>query len=249
MQNTIINRYNFGGILLGLCLAAGLIISAAQVTRAWLHIADSQVISVTGSARQDVSSDNAIWSANFSAEGDNLVDAQQKLKTDAAKVEQFFKQRGVTNAEISAIAIKRLKQASTSQFGDDENKKTVGYRLTQSLRLESGNIQQVMDLQQQSVVLVGDGVELDDAGIAFEYTKTAEAKIDMLAAATKDARQRAEKIALEGDRKIRGLRSAKMGVFQITQRNSNETSAEGINDTTSRDKTVRAVVTASFTME
>ena len=67
MQNTIINRYNFGGILLGLCLAAGLIISAAQVTRAWLHIADSQVISVTGSARQDVSSDNAIWSANFSA--------------------------------------------------------------------------------------------------------------------------------------------------------------------------------------
>ena len=164
-------------------------------------------------------------------------------------MEQFFKQRGVTNAEISAIAIKRLKQASTSQFGDDENKKTVGYRLTQSLRLESGNIQQVMDLQQQSVVLVGDGVELDDAGIAFEYTKTAEAKIDMLAAATKDARQRAEKIALEGDRKIRGLRSAKMGVFQITQRNSNETSAEGINDTTSRDKTVRAVVTASFTME
>ena len=249
MNNSIIKRCNLAGILLGLSLAAGLIISTAQVTRVWLHIADSQVISVTGLAHLDVTSDNAIWSANFSVEGDSLADAQQKLKADAAKVEVFFKKRGVTNAQISAIAIKRLKQTATSQFGDDENRKTVGYRLSQTLRLESGDIQQVMDLQQQSVDLVGDGVELDDAGIQFEYTKTAEAKIDMLAAATKDARQRAEKIAFEGGRKIRGLRSAKMGVFQITPRNSNETSAEGINDTTSRNKTIRAVVTTSFTME
>jgi hypothetical protein len=40
-----------------------------------------------------------------------------------------------------------------------------------------------------------------------------------------------------------------MGVFQITGRNSNETSAEGINDTSTRDKSIRAVVSASFTME
>jgi hypothetical protein len=39
-----------------------------------------------------------------------------------------------------------------------------------------------------------------------------------------------------------------MGVFQITPRNSNDISAEGVNDTTTREKTIRAIVTASFTM-
>jgi hypothetical protein len=249
MTQNLFNRFRFGGVLTGLCLAAGLIISAAQVTRAWLHIADSQVISVTGSAYQDVASDKAVWTASFGAEADKLADALQKLKTDAARVQSFLSQRGVTNAEISSINIQRLKPPSAQSFGDDPSRKTVGFRLSQTLRLESGDVRRVMDMQQQSGALVEEGVELDDLGIQFIYSKTAEAKIEMLAAATKDARQRAEQIASQGGRRIRSLRAAKMGVFQITPRNSNDTSAEGINDTTSKDKTIRAVVTASFTME
>ena len=236
------NRWSWGGLLLGLCLAAGLIISAAQVTRAWLHIADSQVISVTGSAHQDVTSDLAVWTAAFSAEADQLSEAQQKLKADAARVTDFFQQRGITNAEISAINIQRLR----SNANDD---KTAGYRLRQTLRLESADVARVMELQQQSSGLVEAGVELDDLGIEFIYTHLAEAKIDMLAAATKDARARAEQIASEGGRKIRALRSAKMGVFQITPRNSSDTSSEGINDTSSREKTIRAIVTANFSLK
>jgi hypothetical protein len=249
MTQNLFNRISCGGILIGLCLAAGLVISAAQVTRAWLHIADSQVISVTGSAYQDVTSDKAVWSASFTTEADQLADALRKLKADAARVQSFFSQRGVTNAEISSINIQRLKALSNQFPVEDASKKTIGFRLSQTVRLESTNARQVMDLQQQSGTLVEEGVELDDLGMQFIYSKTAEAKIEMLAAATKDARQRAEQIASQGGRKIRALRAARMGVFQITPRNSNEISAEGINDTTSKDKTIRAVVSASFTME
>jgi len=249
MKEHAYSRLSWAGILIGLCLAAGLIISAAQITRAWLHIADSQVINVTGSALQDVTSDTAIWSAGFSVEADNLAQAQSKLQLDATRVADFFRERGVTNAEISAINIQRLKAAAETMGGDEESWRTVGYRLRQTVRLESQAVAQVMELQQESSALVAEGVELDDLGIQFIYTRAAETKIDMLAAATKDARQRADQIAGQGGRKIRGLRAAKMGVFQITPRNSNETSAEGINDTTSREKTIRAFVSASFTME
>jgi len=159
-------------------------------------------------------------------------------------VTEFFQQRGITNAEISAINIQRLRPS-----GNDDSTKTVGYRLHQTLRLESDEVPRVLELQQESSSLVAAGVELDDLGIEFIYTHAAEAKIDMLAAATKDARERAEQIASQGGRKIRALRAAKMGVFQITPRNSSDTSAEGINDTTSREKTIRAFVSASFTME
>jgi len=249
MKRLSLDHFGLAGILIGLSLAAGLIISAAQITRVWLHISDSQVISVTGSAHQDVTSDLAVWTASFSVEADSLVQAQQKLKTDALRVTQFFSQSNITNEEISAISILRLKSSGDSQFSNDDSRRTVGYRLSQTVRLESGDIQQVTDLQQQSASLVAAGVELDDGGIQFIYTKEAEAKIDMLAAATHDARLRAEQIASQGGRKIRGLRTAKMGVFQITPRNSSDTSAEGINDTTSREKTIRAFVTASFTLQ
>jgi uncharacterized protein len=243
LQQSLFNRFSFGGIVIGLCLAGGLIISSAQVTRAWLHISDSQGITVTGSAYQDVASDKAIWNASFDVEADKLADAQQKLKADARRVQDFFTQRGITNAEISAITIQRLVQSN------DEARKTVAFRLSQTIKFESEEVRRVMDLQLQSGSLVEQGVELDDHGIQFIYTKTAEAKIEMLAAATKDARARAEQIASQGGRKIRFLRDARMGVFQITPRNSNETSAQGVNDTTSRDKTIRAVVSATFTME
>jgi hypothetical protein len=249
MQANSGNRFGLGGFLLGLLLSAGLIISTAQVTRVWLHIADSQVITVTGAARQDVTSDLAVWSADYSAEGETLLEAQQKLQAYSEKVAAFFTERNITNAEISAITIQRLKPQANQFSQDASTEKTVGYHLQQNIHLESADVGQVVELQQQSVVLVEQGVELDDQGIQFIYTKAAEAKIEMLAEATKDARQRAEQIANQGGRKIKGLRSAKMGVFQITAKNSNDTSAEGVDDTTTKDKTIRAVVSANFTME
>ena len=79
-------------------------------------------------------------------------------KADAARVTAFFQERGITNAEISAINIQRLRSS-----GNDDNSKTVGYRLRQTLRLESADVARVMELQQQSSSLVAAGVELEGA--------------------------------------------------------------------------------------
>jgi hypothetical protein len=77
----------------------------------------------------------------------------------------------------------------------------------------------------------------------------AEEKIEMLADATKDARARAEQIAAQGGRTIANLHDAEMGVFQITALHGNSTSDEGENDTSSLDKTITAVVTATFLLK
>jgi hypothetical protein len=85
--------------------------------------------------------------------------------------------------------------------------------------------------------------------VEYIYTKAAEAKVSLLAEATGDARARATQIASQGGRTIGGLRSARMGVFQITARNSVETSSEGVNDISSLDKTITAVVSATFSLK
>ena len=100
-----------------------------------------------------------------------------------------------------------------------------------------------------STALVEQGVLLTTEKPKYIYTKVAEEKIEMLADATKDARARAERIAAQGGGRLSRLHSADMGVFQITPINNSETTWDGVNDTTSVDKTITAVVTATFTLE
>ena len=71
----------------------------------------------------------------------------------------------------------------------------------------------------------------------------------MLSKATEDAKSRAISMAQSTGNKIGVIRSAKMGVFQITPATSTDVSWYGENDTSSLEKKVMAVVTASFSIE
>jgi len=218
-----------------------------------LKIAESQTINVTGSARKAVRSDLVIWRGTFTAEGDTLLAAQRNLKADLAKVEDFLKVNAMTNFMIGPISIKELQateelKAAQNGGSDITRQKTIGFHLAQSVEVRSVETDRITKLDQDSTVLVEQGVMLTAAPPEYIYTKSGEAKVEMLAEATKDARARAEQIASQGGRAIDQLRSARMGVFQITPVFSSLTSSEGVNDTTSLEKTVTAVVTASFSL-
>jgi len=83
----------------------------------------------------------------------------------------------------------------------------------------------------------------------FYYTKLGEEKITMLAEAAKDAKRRAEQVAASTDSSIGSIRTARMGVLQITAADSTEVSDMGINDTSSLDKDITAVVNVGFEID
>jgi uncharacterized protein len=228
------------GLLAGLFLAAGLVLAAMTVTRAWLRISESQTVTVTGSARRNVRADLMIWHGHVSAEAVTLLEAQRALKDGLDKVAVFLKSRDVTNSLILPISIEELRAPDRTRVA--------GYRLAQSVELRSDSAERVAQLDHDSARLVEEGVLFTSGPTDFIYTKAGEAKVEMLAQATKDARARADQIASQGGRRISRLRSARMGVFQITPIYSRQTSWEGIYDTTSLEKTITAVVTASFSM-
>jgi len=68
----------------------------------------------------------------------------------------------------------------------------------------------------------------------------------MLADATKDATLRAEQIVNNANGRLGKLVEARMGVMQITPKGVSATSGEGINDTTSYEKEITAIVSAKF---
>ncbi len=71
----------------------------------------------------------------------------------------------------------------------------------------------------------------------------------MLAEATKNAKQRAENMVHATGNLIGTMRSARMGVFQITPVTSTDVSDYGENDTSALEKTVMAVVSVTFSIE
>lgn len=83
----------------------------------------------------------------------------------------------------------------------------------------------------------------------YYFTQLGDLKIEMLGEAAKDGKTRAEQIAASTGNRIGAVRSAKMGVLQITAADSTEVSDAGISDTTSIDKDITAVVNVSFAVE
>ena len=77
----------------------------------------------------------------------------------------------------------------------------------------------------------------------------AEIKIEIQSEAAKDAMNRAQKIAIATNSTLGPMRNARMGVLQITPINSNMVSDYGMNDVSSIQKEVTAVVNASFEIE
>lgn len=241
-------RPHLFGLIAGFFLAAALVLSAMLATTAWVKIKNSQFITVKGSARRNIASDLAIWRGSFTTEADTLLEAQQKLKSDRVKVGQFVQAQGSKDFSLTPISIVEVK-ASLKDTNGFVQVRTAGYRLTQTVIVQSTDVNQIIKLDGESAALVEQGVLFTTEVPEFIYTKAGEAKVEMLAEATRDARVRAGQIAVQGGAGLARLHSADMGVFQITPLHGVQTSWEGLNDTSSREKTITAVVTATFSLQ
>ncbi|MEJ1971005.1 MAG: SIMPL domain-containing protein [Lacunisphaera sp.] len=241
-------RPHLFGLLAGLFLAAGLAFASLTLASAWTRIAENNTINVTGSARKNIRSDLVIWHAGFSVEAPTLLAAQQKLTADNAKVAAFFKTRGFAGFVAAPVQIHELVAKQRHEEDDTITNVRVGYRLTQAIEVHSEDVERLPRLASDSSELLQQDVAFESGGFEFIYTKAGEAKVEMMAEATQDARERAERIATSGGSTVRALRSAKMGVVQINPLYSSATSWEGNNDTSALDKTITATVSATFAL-
>ena len=237
------------GMLAGLFLAVGLVLSSMLATATWLKVKNSQFITVKGSTRKNVTSDLIVWQGSFEVQASALLDAEHKLQSNRLQVQQFLADAGIANPVFQPVSIEEV-QASVSSDANGEHidqQRTVAFKLTENVRVESGDIGRLATLD--PTPLIANGVLFTATAPQFLYTNAAEEKIEMLADATKDARARAEQIAAQGGRTIANLHDAEMGVFQITPLHATDTSDEGESDTTSQDKTITAVITATFLLK
>ena len=243
----ISSRPHLLGLAAGIVVSGGLVLASLVVAGAWTRIAESQVVNVTGSAHRNIRSDLAIWEASFSVDDETLLGAHEKLKAAQAQVDRFFAAHRVTGVVYQPVQIADITTRKRNEE-DEVVSRRVGYRLTQRLQVRSEDVDGTPRLATESAALLEEGVALVSGGFEFIYTKASEAKVEMMAEATKDARARAEQIAGQGGRELKGLRAAHMGVMQINPLYSSATSWEGNNDTSTVEKTITATVAATFSL-
>ncbi|HHT9126408.1 MAG TPA: SIMPL domain-containing protein [Candidatus Brocadiia bacterium] len=237
-------------IILGVCVAVATIISSIIFSKGFLKVMQftREVITVTGSAQEEITSDFIVWNGSFSRREVDLATAYKRLKEDLEKVKSYLISKGVSENELIASQISTETIYKKNERGNDTNE-IEGYYLKQDIQIQSNNVYEIEQLSRESTELIDQEIQFESQEPEYFYTKLEELKIEMLARATENARQRAENMARATGNKTGFMRSAKMGVFQITPVNSTEVSDWGVNDTSSLRKKVTSVVTVSFAIE
>ena len=240
-----------GGLFFaGLFIAIGLIITMwlAGGTIENVTVRDN-TISVKGYAEQPIKADFGIWRARITTRGPELTATAERLARQRQQVLAFLTQNGAfqtSDISISAVDI------NVVYARDKDGKRTntiERFDLSQGFEARSPDVTRVSQAAVASGDLLQQGVEISVNPPEYLFTKLDGMKLEMLERATANARQRVDKLLSASDVKVGKLRSASQGVFQITPAYSTDVSNYGINDTTTIDKTIKAVVTIEYAIE
>lgn len=227
-------------------LAIGLVLSS--LIFGWFYskkTSADESVTVTGSAKKRIRADLVVWSAGVTLQAPQLSEAYKALSDNVPRVKQYLISKGVPENQITISAITTTTQRRRDANGI-ETSEIMGYSLRQQVEVRSNEVDKIAQIAREATELINQGILLESNSPEYYYTQLGDLKIEMLGEAAKDAKARAEKIAASTGNSIGNVRSAKMGVMQVTAADSTEVSDMGINDNSSIDKDVTAVVNISF---
>jgi hypothetical protein len=187
-----------------------------------------------------------VWNAGASVQGTQLADAYKQIAEHTPQIKKYLLEKGIPEDQITVSAISTVPLKKTVTYGEEQSSEIIGYELRQEVTVTSSDVDKIAQIARESTELINRGILLKSQAPQFYYTKLGDLKIEMLGEAAKDAKARADRIAVSTGSSIGSIRSAKMGVMQITAPESTEVSDYGVNDTSSIDKDVNAVVNVSF---
>lgn len=207
-------------------------------------------VTVRGVAQRDVTANRATWGVNYSGSAWSLAEALAQVDRDSATIRAFLKEQGFAagftepgSASISAVA-ETIKDQPTGR---------TAYTVSREIAFSTDNVAGVQQIERRKDALAQQGLVVDGTHVAYEYTQLDRIKPDMIAAATKDARQAAEKFADDSGSAVGGIRSATQGYFSVSGRDASggndEDSGGSGNTATSPDQRVRVVTTIAYYLD
>lgn len=242
MENSNQRVWASAVIALSVVIASGIAAYAFYATRAL-----DNVLSVTGSAKQEVTSDTVKWTIDVSRKVNEgaLPSGYPLLAKDLAAVQTFLKSNGIPDDAVT------VSQVFTDQVYDykSQNGGPTQYNLRQEITVNSKDVAGVNALAKNVTSLAAQGVFVSQNSLEFYISNLPDLRVALLGDAVKDARARADQIAKAGGQSVGVLRAASSGVVQVLPPNSIDVSDYGSYDTQSITKVVMVTARASFSVK
>jgi len=241
-------------------LAIGMVWSTTIAAGTWREVRqrpEKHTIRVTGSARKRIVSDLIQWEAVIEGRAPERTGAYRTLREGRDKAVAFLVAQGIkpdeiqpqstTFEEVFEKVVEDKVLPGTNVPLRTETKVSKGFITRESIVVRSADVARIEKASREITSLLDEGVSVNSKNPNYFYTRLGELKLEMLASAAKDARDRAENILRSaGNAAIGKLIVADMGIININPANSSKTSEEGNNDTSSLDKDIITIVHAEF---
>lgn len=203
-----------------LLVAAGVVILGAFLYAGINNIAfrDRQVV-VRGLAEREVPANKVTWPLVVKSVGNDLQQLYRQVSANNELVIKFLTDNGIPQAEISTGAPTLFdKDAQTWQ-----SNATYRYNITQVITVTSSQVEKVNSLIQRQGELLKAGVALSNDyqyQTTYEYTGLNDIKPEMIAEATRNAREAALKFSEDSDSELGKIKTAVQGQFSISDRDA-----------------------------
>ena len=235
----------FGMFMLGIALALGAAFASQSLARAIVASRNASSIKVKGSASVDLRADRAHWGASVTARGATLQAAYQQLGAGIAALQGFVSKQGFKADEWTTGAVRTSTVMKKDAKGAATN--TVErYELVQAVTVNSGKVDAVYDTARTVTELIKDGIDVTSGTPEYTLASIEDAKVKLLDQATRNAMDRARTLADGSGSSVGALLNASQGVIQILSRGSTSGGDYGEYDTSTIDKTMRAVVSLEY---
>jgi len=243
------NPFTMKSTASAIVFALAIVVAAIVLGNAFLNRNRSDhKVSVTGLGEKNFTSDLIVWEGVFSKENTDLRQAYADLDKDKKIITEYLHSKGIDEGFVfSSVQTYEKTKPNYTQDGRYLGETFLGYNLSQTLKLESQDVDKIEQLSREITELLNQGVQFYSQPPRYYYTKLADLKIEMISQATEDARIRAEKIAENSGAKLGNLIAANLGVFQITGQNSGEDySWGGTFNTSDKEKTASVTIKLDY---
>lgn len=233
-------------VLLGIILGASFIVAVGIGMMTVFRMRSlNDVVAVTGSAKIEVTADQAKWTTQVSrsVRESNLKSGYDQIASDTTKAKAFLAAQGITEAELSVTPVSMNEIYQQNQAAEKL------YNLTQTFTVQSSDVEKMTKASNNLSGIINQGVIFSSLALEYYYSKLPEARIQLLSQAIDDAKARATELAKNSGRGVGSLKSATSGVVQVQSRNSTDVSDYGSYDTSQIEKQITVTVKASFSLK
>ncbi|NJK34671.1 MAG: SIMPL domain-containing protein [Oscillatoriales cyanobacterium SM2_2_1] len=229
-------------------ISVSLVVGAAIAGTSLRALRSNDQLTVIGSSTRPIKSDYAIWRASVTSQQTTLPQAYRELQQRTERVRRYLREKKIPDDAVTLAAITTEPFQETTSSGGTTGR-ILFYRLSQRFEVRSENIELIATIAQASTELINESVPFVSEPPEYLYTKLEDLRVEMIEAATRDAKARAEAIARVSNSRVGAVRAAETDAFQVTARFSTEASDRGSYSTATIEKDIRAVVAITFAVE